>query len=351
MPAGSPPHKQIEEANIDAKKDAPPLAPAQENPLDKLKNPELRAIFERIQHSMEAQAVGAAQELHQAAEKLAGEPVQAWLPICPMPTDLCRVSPFFPMDKRSINSREYLEDLIITETAWGRISFTGPRLSTYDEDALMAILALLDDKFSRQENVVEGAKTYTYKGPLLPVLRLMGLTGQGADYSKVKASLQRLTVTALKLEIFKRSKNGKRTVTKSQMANILACAQWDEERQGLTVTINPFFHETYIQGSVTRIDVLRRAKLRAPVAKSLYRFMQSHRENRWQGHFLTLSAALNLDEQLPLFKKRDRIRTAIRRLTEAKLLTKGSGFKRENPDIVVLIRAKNAASPTAIKYN
>lgn len=101
---------------------------------------------------MEVQVAEAVQGLHQAAEKLAGKPVQAWLPVCPLPTGLCRVSPFFPMDKGSLPFRDYLENLVITEIAWGRISYTGSQLSTYDEDALMAILALLDNKFSRQEN-------------------------------------------------------------------------------------------------------------------------------------------------------------------------------------------------------
>lgn len=314
--------------------------PTPENQLDKVQDPQLRAILERIGQGIEAQAQEAAQALHQEAGQQAGEPIQAWLPICPMPTDLCRVSPFFPIDKASMGHREYLEDLVITETAWGKISYTGPRLSTYDEDALMAILALLDDAKHRQSSLVDGAKTYSYRGPLLPVLRLMGLSTGKANYTRIKSSLRRLVATALELEIFKRSKAGKRKVAKSHMTNILSAARWDEDKQELTVTVNPFFFEAYSQGTVTRLDVLRRVELKSPIAKALYRFIQSHRDDRWQGHYLTLAAALNLDENLPQFKKRDRIRTAVRRLVEAKALTTASGFKKDSPDVVTLIRAK-----------
>jgi len=306
-------------------------------------NPALREQLERLKATMiEAEARQAAKEIHKELEGWVGGHDKPWLPICPMPTDLCRVSPFFPMDKASLNLRDYLEGMVITETSWGRISYYGPRLSTYEEDVLMAILALLDDKGNRKETLVDGAKTYTYRGSLLPILRMMGLTDQGKNYARIKASLRRLTTAALEMEIFKRSKTGKRKVTKSDMTSLLARFRWDEELQELTVTVNPYFFETYIQGGVTRLDVIRRAELRSPIAKALYRFIQSHRDDHWQGHFLTLASTLNLEETLPNFRKRDRIRTAVRRLIAAKLLTKASGFKKIAPNVVTLIRSKES---------
>ena len=67
-----------------------------------------------------------------------------WLPVCPMPTDLCRISPFFPINRNEIKERAFIEDMIIMKSAWGEIQFCGPKLSTYEEDVLMAILALLN---------------------------------------------------------------------------------------------------------------------------------------------------------------------------------------------------------------
>lgn len=94
------------------------------------------------------------------------------------------------------------------------------------------------------------------------------------------------------------------------------------------------------------MDVIRRAELKSPIAKSLYRFIQSHRDDHWQGHFLTLPSTLNLEETLPNFKKRDRIRFAIRRLIAAKMLTRASGFKKNAPNVVTLIRFKRRARPS-----
>ena len=309
--------------------------------LVQITNLSLYEQLERLKAAMlEAEAQENAQQIYKDVEARAGELVQPWLPICPMPTDLCRVSPFFPMDKASLNLRDYLEGMTITETSWGRISYYGPRLSTYEEDVLMAILALLDDKGNRKEILVDGAKTYTYRGSLLPILRMMGLADQGKNYARIKTSLRRLTTAALEMEIFKRSKTGKRKVTKSDITSILAQFRWDEELQELTITVNPYFFETYIQGSVTRLDVIRRAELKSPIAKALYRFIQSHRDDHWQGHYLTLASTLNLEETLPNFKKRDRIRAAIRRLIAAKMLTRTSGFKKNVPNVVTLIRSK-----------
>lgn len=57
-----------------------------------------------------------------------------------------------------------------------------------------------------------------------------------------------------------------------------------------------------------------------------------------KGHYLTLSASLNLDMDLAAFKLRDRIRRAIRELIKNNLLRDGSGFKKENTDVVKLLR-------------
>lgn len=65
-----------------------------------------------------------------------------------------------------------------------RISYTGPRLSTYDENALMAILALLDDKFNRYGTAVEGHENLHVQRPPLACPAPHGPhRTRGADYS------------------------------------------------------------------------------------------------------------------------------------------------------------------------
>jgi hypothetical protein len=60
--------------------------------------------------------------------------------------------------------------MIIMKNAWGEIQFYGPKLSTHEEDVLMAILALLNNADKRSETTIDGQDTYTYKGPFTRVV-------------------------------------------------------------------------------------------------------------------------------------------------------------------------------------
>jgi len=102
------------------------------------------------------------------------QPQQGFLACCPMPTDLCRVSPFFPMSKEDMPHRDFIRDMVITTNSWGEIRFTGPLLSTYEEDVLVVLLALLNEIKHRQQGEVEGRSTYVYKGPVRPIMTIMG---------------------------------------------------------------------------------------------------------------------------------------------------------------------------------
>ena len=158
-----------------------------------------------------------AQEQAQAirAEVATSPPEQGSLATwCGYPTDMTRCSPFFPMNSRDITSkREYLENYLITSANWGEIRYTGPKLSTYEEDALMVLLAILERQGQyRQADETEGRKTYTYKGPALPLLRLLGYKQPGKDaYTRLLQALKRLTVAGVEISISTgKTKSGKR---------------------------------------------------------------------------------------------------------------------------------------------
>lgn len=302
-------------------------------------DPELNRLLKSIgekaklrDSSIAEDAKKAAAEVHKEIGKPRGE--QAWLPFAPMPTDLCRVSPFFPMAQKQMKDRPYLRDIVITESSWGKITYTGPKLSTFEEDSLVAVLALIDIGKNVDETTdEEGRKTYTYQGPLLPVMKLMGLKSFSKPaYNRTIRALKFLVPTAISLE----TKKGL-----SDTVNMLSRATWNEKTKELTVTLNPFFAETYMSGRVTLIDVLKRASITSPVAKNLYRFMQSHREPKWSGHFLTLAAALNLDLEQPAYQIRRQIKTAITALqkTSVGVLSKSSKL---DGDIVKLTMTQTA---------
>jgi hypothetical protein len=285
-----------------------------------------------------AQVTERAEEVHKEVGKPRAE--QTWFPFTPMPTDLCRVSPFFPMAKREEKERPYLRHMLITKSAWGSIFYSGPKLSIFEEDVLVAILAILDtnNKNISESEDKEGRKTYTYQGPLLPILKLMGYKKfGGSNYKRVIDAIRLLAGAGVELE----------TKGKWSIDTILIHGWYDEKSKFLKVTVNPFFYETYIAGTVTLLDVLKRSQIKGSIAKALYRFVMSHRDSKWQGHFLTLSASLNLDLNQPHIQLRRQIRIAISELKKIGILESG-GFKRGQNEVVTLNRApreKRTPSP------
>lgn len=280
-----------------------------------------------------------------AAVEAAGPEQASLAQWCGFPTDMTRCSPFFPIPPYELNSRKFLQDFLITSANWGEIVYTGPQLSIYEEDTLMALLAVMEDVSQyRQISEAEGRKTYSYRGPALPLLRLLGYARPGKDaYKRLISSLERMTVAGIKLSISTgKTKTGKRRAPRiTQMSAMLSGVHWDEDSKELTATINPFFYETYLAGRVTLMDVAKRMRLKGLNAKALYRFVQSQRQNPvFVGHFLTLADALNMDREQPARKIRENLKRAINELIRHGVLLKKSGFV--DTDIIKLNRAEEA---------
>lgn len=260
---------------------------------------------------------------------------------CGYPTDMARVSPFFPIARDELKERPFLRDFIITAAAWGEIAYTGPKLSTYEDDALVVVLAALQRQGPHRKDAnVEGKRTYTYHGAALPLLQKMGYARpSGKDYKRFIAALELMTVAGLKLKIAARTKTGKRKEPRfTSMSAILAHVAWDETAKVLTVTVNPFFYETYADDTVTWLDTERRLSLKGSIAKSLYRFVQSHRENPvFQGHYMTLAQVANMDLEQPAYEQRRLLKRAITELVKRGVLTDQSRFVSQ--DIVRLFSA------------
>ena len=280
-----------------------------------------------------------------AAVEAAGPEQASLAQWCGFPTDMTRCSPFFPMNAKELGERRYLEDFIITSANWGEIKYSGPQLSIYEEDAIMALLAVLEDVSQyRQVSEAEGRKTYSYRGPALPLLRLLGYARPGRDaYKRVLAALKRLMSAVLELSIsVGKTKSGrKRPPRRIYLSNMLSGVHWDEDTKELTATINPFFYETYLAGRVTLMDVAKRMRLKGLNAKALYRFVQSQRQNPvFVGHFLTLADALNMGRDQPAKEVRRALKTAINELIRNGVLLKKSGFV--DTDIIKLNLAEDS---------
>jgi hypothetical protein len=53
------------------------------------------------------------------------------------------------------------------------------------------------------------------------------------------------------------------------MGTMLANMSWDNKDKVLSATINPFFYEAYLAGTVTLMNVAKRMSLSGLVARSL----------------------------------------------------------------------------------
>ncbi|MBU0598758.1 hypothetical protein KKF61_07300 [Patescibacteria group bacterium] len=116
---------------------------------------------------------------------------------------------------------------------------------------------------------------------------------------------------------------------------------WTPGARHLEVTVNPFFYARYYSAQVSIMDMAVRSRLKSPIAKALYRFVQSHRTGKcFEGHFLTLCDVLNLERDQPLKELRRLLKTAISALVRQGVLTKKSGFVSQ--DYVLLDRADGA---------
>lgn len=266
------------------------------------------------------------------------------------PTVLTRTSPFFPKNRNELATgegleRKFLRNYVITAAGWGELLYSGPVLTTYEEDALWAVLAMLDavSKYRSIEGD-KGEQTFTYRGPARPILLLMGHKQPSSTHRKrLVESCELMTTAAIKMAASGgKTKTGKkRAPRKTDMSNILSNVSWDEEAKELAVTVNPFFYEAYCSAKISLMSMAVRAKLTSPVAKALYRFVQSHRAGRcFEGHFLTLCDALNMDRDQPMTELRRILKRAIASLITAGVLSKQSKFVSQ--DIVILDRTDGA---------
>lgn len=255
-------------------------------------------------------------------------PERAWMWICRLPSDVARISPFQIMSKKELAlPRQFVEDFIISKNNWGELRYTGPYLSQWDEDVFLAVLALIDDPKDKSTMHVDGQQTSMWEGPVSKIISLMGLKSDGAGtYNRIKRSIKLMRATTFELIL----KSGK----------IYGCGLIDEfsiveNTKSIRIVLHPLFYELYAKGSVTKLDVMQRAQLPGSVAKCLYRFVMSHRQCEWKGHFITVCRAINLKTNQEEKELKRSIRTGITALIKAKILTQDSKIIE---DIVHLVR-------------
>lgn len=379
---------------------------SRQNPLSPVPAQRRRPVS--LEELAREQAEETAREVTEAAAK-ADAPLPApeerpafW---CGYPTHIARVSPFFPMNNMEKGRRDTLVRNLdapakdkariaasgyfffkekISSGPWGDILYSGPKLSIEEEDALMALLAIIEagsEGFGARRSRLSaapgkpekadeglvpvlpgvpvapyvsggveafpekvrsafpesGGGGFTYRGPLLPILRLMGHKRPGTNhYTKLVTSLMCLAHGTIELVVRERGEE-----TFYDLTHVISNLRLRTRDREISVTISPFFREMYVANRLTWIDVAKRFQIRGSIAKALYRFCQSHRQNPvFRGDVRTLALALNMDPDAPLKETRRQMREAIAELVEKKVLEKTSILTKGN--IVILNRTAEA---------
>lgn len=202
------------------------------------------------------------------------------LSIAPMPTDMCRISPFFIIDKRK--KRTMLDGHVITAGGWGNILYTGPMLSVYDEDILFAVIALIHKDRRESTQQINGVMTYRYKGTIYAILKEGGLSVNQAAYTRCRDALRRMHQGSIELVVNRRDKTGGR-VTSHYMRgdHIFANYEIDDKTGEVVITLDKYFYELYGKKNVTWLDAKLRVEIKSQTAKGIYRFLLSHENYVW----------------------------------------------------------------------
>jgi len=218
---------------------------------------------------------------------------------CRFPTPMCRVSVIHPINRNSLHRRPYLQECPIVSNSWGSLTYTGPLLSTYDEDVLFAILALVEHQsFNREVVTIGGRKTYKYTGKVSDIFTLYGRARCGENYAATLRSLKRLTTAVVgRIEVCGRSTRGTQKVRKDTLTNLLFPAGPLEGSRKISCIFNPYFYDAMRTQNVTCIDVAFRSQINSLIGKSLYRFCQSHKSRVWCGDWRLLIDVLNINRE------------------------------------------------------
>lgn len=240
----------------------------------------------------------------------------------PYPRPMTRLSMFFPMAKLELaKKRERFENLLISHgNSWGTLEYTGPKLDISDEDFLMALLAIIQERNSVIADPVSERLTYAYRGALLPVFQILGINRpSGKDYDKAEEVYDRLTEAKIRLTIQKTSTRGKAKKELAASGPILSYAQRDCKTNEFIIAVNPYFYEIFTDKEFTLVDVKTRAKLPSPLAKALHRHIMSH-DGMQKYKESSLSNMINYSEDSPRERRR-RLKKALEQLQDKGLIT------------------------------
>ncbi len=310
----------------------------EEKDLKPVKDRELKAILDRLGEKIRGEEVSPSEATKRLRALLAESPpekVQHHFGF--VPTPMARTSPFFPMSDREKAHRPY--ETLSNKTSWGKIEIKGPRLSIFEEDVLLAVLALLKTTRRREETETpEGRRTYTIRTSMLAICQYLKVKRGKNIYKYIEEAMERLTGTLVTLEVHSPGKGKRARESGVSMGGAILSGWFRERKSGkLIITLNPYFYEMFAEGLLTYLDLTLRRRLKGEISKALLRFYESHRSLPIM-HMMTIGDAINLRTLEPR-RVKERLKKALREL-------KREGYLREaRVDKSGMVRVRKGTPP------
>lgn len=237
-----------------------------------------------------------------------------------IPTEMTRLSPFFPISKSEKGKPEYKE--VTWENSWGRMYMKGIKLSIYDEYVLLALCRLFRQR-----------QTLTMTVSRTDICNAIG-KGRGKNtLAAIDKAIERLTGTLVTIEVWD---NIKTRIAKMKMGNTILTGYTISETGKITVTLNPYFKEAYLETMVTSIDVDFRMSLKHDISKSLQRFLEAQPQD-YQIGMDKLIVAINVNADQERKHIRAILRTGLDELKEKNYL---EFFNIGKDNIITIRKAK-----------
>jgi|WetSurMetagenome_2_1015567.scaffolds.fasta_scaffold01448_3 hypothetical protein len=265
----------------------------------------------------------------QVHEEIYDAAAQQELKLSPLPTSMCRVSPFFPLSKNELINRKQMDNLVIGSGSWGVLTYSGPQLSIHDEDNLYGILGLIQKKKAASFVLLCYAKE---------LLTFCNQNDSKGNYERLKKSLELMVNCKMTLTRPTGGSKKKKRSIKWDSSNILSFVGGDDATGKLKIIPNPYFYEMYLAKDYTLLDIQRRSKIKGLISKALYRFVMSHQYTAEPIPYTieTITQVLNLNDSLPLWKRRQQIEGAIVELIKEKILLKASRVDRDTNKVYLI---------------
>jgi len=262
--------------------------------------------------------IKAVQSVKRHVEQTTGQPEQ--LKLAFMKPDRARISPFFPMSRRTMKDRPP-HQVFTVENRWGKITISGLKLSIHDESVLLALMVL-----AKKHRSNEFGTTFS---ELCEVMK----TNRGTNkYKAIRESIIRLGETSVRTELYEKDSQ-KKKIAETQKDGILSRYRIQEKNMDIWVVLGPYFYCLYGESFTVAIDLDKRAALKGDISKALYRFLESHKPSNIPFGLLTLCHGINLNPEQPLKDIRKKIKAALSELRKNKCIDRWRIDKADNVHI------------------